>query len=112
MTGDKLREDLLNVYIDFTKIDVEGHELSVLEGFHNAIKGQKIGMIQFEYSEINLEKKLYLKDFYDFLQGWELGRIYPGYIDIQAYQMRLENFVPGNFIAIPSNKTPTSNSKL
>ena len=50
-----------NKYIDFVKIDVEGHELEVLEGFGNLIKITKL--IQFEFGGCNIDTRTFFKIF-------------------------------------------------
>jgi FkbM family methyltransferase len=37
-------------YVDFLKIDTEGHDLLVLKGANHYLHSQKIGLIQFEYN--------------------------------------------------------------
>jgi FkbM family methyltransferase len=55
------------VNIDFIKIDVEGHELAVLQGALNMINQNKIKIIQFEFNVANILSRVFLKDFYDLL---------------------------------------------
>ena len=50
--------------IHFLKIDVEGHELSVLKGAMNMLSGNKISVIQFEFGARNLSSRTYFHDFY------------------------------------------------
>lgn len=64
--------------IDLLKIDTEGNEYPVLLGAANAIKDHRIGMIQFEFSELNIASRNFMKDFYDLLQGYEFYRLVPG----------------------------------
>ena len=52
-------------YIDFLKIDVEGAELSVLEGSINMLKGKKIKYIQFEYGNTFSDANIKLLDVYN-----------------------------------------------
>ena len=89
------------------KVDVEAHEISVLKGFQNTIKGQQIDMLQIEYSEINMGKKFYFRDFFDFLKRWELRRTCPGYIDIKPYHLKPKNFTLGNVMAGPADNQTT-----
>lgn len=88
--------------IDFLKIDVEGAENKVLEGFKQRIKDKKIKIIQFEYGPLNVESKFLLKDFYYLLEenGYRLGKIYPNWIDWSEYTIEKENFILSNFIAV------------
>ena len=44
-------------YIDLLKIDVEGWEMRVIEGFRKTIVTNKIGIIQFEYNGCNIESR-------------------------------------------------------
>ena len=48
------------------KIDVEGHELAVLQGAINTLKD--ISLIQFEFGGSNIDSKVFFKDIYKFLQ--------------------------------------------
>ncbi len=54
-------------------------------------------MPRFKFDEINLGKKLYLKDLYAHLRGWVIVRILLKYI--HSYQLIRENFASDNFIA-------------
>ena len=47
--------------IDYVKIDVEGHELDVLEGFGDLIN--KIKLIQFEFGGCNIDTRTFFKIF-------------------------------------------------
>jgi FkbM family methyltransferase len=53
--------------IDFLKIDTEGHELEVLRGALKNIYENNISIIQFEFNEMNIISRVFLKDYYDLL---------------------------------------------
>lgn len=61
--------------IDLLKIDTEGFELEALEGAKEMISAGKISMIQFEFNEVNIVKRRFLKDFYDALPNFEFYRL-------------------------------------
>ena len=63
--------------IDFLKIDIEGNELSVLEGAKNLIKGNKISLIEFEFNEMNAYSRTFFKDFINLLPNFKFYRIMP-----------------------------------
>ena len=44
-------------YIDFRKIDIEGHELEVLVIAGDMMSNNKIYLVQFEFNEINQRMK-------------------------------------------------------
>ena len=50
--------------INFLKIDTEGSEHLVLQGFDRMLTGKKIDVIQFEYGNINIESKFLLYDYH------------------------------------------------
>ena len=52
----------------FAKIDVEGHELEVLEGMKSFFNANQITAIQFEYGNCMLEKNKDLKDIMSLLK--------------------------------------------
>jgi hypothetical protein len=90
--------------IDFLKIDKEGSDLWVINGFENALK--KVKLIQFEYGIFNIQSKDLLVDFYTYLKnmGFVVGKIFPNHIDFSPYHFNMENFHGGNFIAINENE--------
>ena len=90
--------------IDFLKIDVEGMEHLVLEGFKKKLAGNKIKMIQFEYGYTNSISKFLMYDFFVFFKKYNylLGRITNLGVDfIDNFDFKYNNFNSGpNFLAI------------
>ena len=62
-------------YIDLLKIDTEGHELEVLKGATSLIAEQRIGIIQFEFNEMNTVSRVFLRDFYTMMSGYDFFRL-------------------------------------
>ncbi len=86
--------------IDLVKMDIEGHELSALQGFGKAL--QKTKLIQFEFGGGNIDTKTYFQDFFYFLRerSFALYRISPlGLIEVKNYSERDEVFVTTNYLA-------------
>lgn len=94
-------------YIDFLKLDVEGAENSVLEGFSEMLKNKNIGMIQFEYGIANIASKWLLMDAYELLTplGFRLGKLGPGGVKFKGYQFSDETFLAPNIVAVHSSRT-------
>ncbi len=87
--------------IDWVKIDVEGYEFAVLQGFGDKIRQTRL--VQFEYGARNLDTRTNLRDFWDFFQayGFSLYRITPhGPSQITAYSPWEESAVTTNLIAV------------
>lgn len=87
--------------IDFLKIDTEGHELDVLKGAKNMLNQGNIKIIQFEFNEMNVISKVFLKDFYNILKSYKLYRLDTSkLIPLFEYNSINEIFKFQNFIAI------------
>jgi len=87
--------------IDLLKIDVEGFELEVLRGAKNLLIENKIKIIQFEFNEVNIIQKRFLKDFYDILPHFNLYRLdEKRLIPLNEWQPKHEIFMFQNIIAI------------
>ena len=89
--------------IDYIKIDVEGHELWVIEGFGNLL--DKIGIIQFEFGGSNIDTRTYFQDFWylfkDKKYDFSIYRIAPnGLVPITKYLESDEYFSTTNYIAV------------
>jgi FkbM family methyltransferase len=52
-------------WVDFLKLDVEGHELKILDGARDALANGRIRAIQFEFSAANVYSRVFFRDFYD-----------------------------------------------
>ena len=93
-----IKTDLI---IDYVKIDVEGHELDVLQGFGEIIN--KVRLIQFEFGGCNIDTRTYFQDFWYFFseRNFKLYRVNPrGVQSIEKYSENDECFVTTNYIAI------------
>jgi FkbM family methyltransferase len=63
--------------IDFLKIDTEGTEIDILKGAKNSIKNKKVNIIQFEFNEMNIFKRVFMGDFIKILKDYEFFRLLP-----------------------------------
>lgn len=87
--------------IDFLKIDTEGNELDVLKGASRMIAEDRISIIQFEFNEMNIISRVFLKDFYSILNKFDIYRIdTERLIYLPQYDAANEIFKFQNFLAI------------
>jgi FkbM family methyltransferase len=88
--------------IDFLKVDVEGHELSVLRGASELLAAGRIGCLQFEIGECNIVSRTFFRDFYEMLHGrYQLYRVLPrGLRAITKYDTLHEVFACVNYVAV------------
>ncbi len=114
--SEKVQVDTLDNYclrnriesIDHLKLDVEGHELDVLQGGIQMFRNQRIRMVSFEFGGCNIDSRTYLKDFYRFFQEHGMNmmfRIAPsGYlVPVHQYKEIYENFCTTNFLVLSNN---------
>lgn len=88
-------------HIHFLKMDVEGHELSVLHGAEELMGAGSIDFIQFEFGGGNIDSRTYFQDFFYLLSPkYHLYRIVKdGIFPISRYDETLEIFMTTNFLA-------------
>jgi FkbM family methyltransferase len=106
-TGDSYCQDHSVLFIDLLKIDVEGAEHLVLEGFRSSFERGMISVVQFEFGLINIYTKYLLRDFWQFFTGYGfvVGPIMPKGVEFKSYNPRNENFQgPPNFLAVHGSK--------
>ena len=73
-------------WIDLLKIDAEGHELEVLKGFGNYIRAGRVGVIHFEFNEMNIVSRVSFRDFWELLPNYDFYRMLPdGLVPIKKY---------------------------
>jgi FkbM family methyltransferase len=96
---DYVRENAIE-RISFLKIDAEGSEHLVLDGLENILRNDRIDLIQFEYGEFNLASRMFLRDFYEKLENFHLGRIFPKWVEFSGWHKDLENFKAANYVAV------------
>lgn len=88
-------------HINILKIDTEGYELSVLHGSTKLIKNDVIDFVLFEFNEMNVVSRVFLKDFYTTLPNYSFYRISEtGLIPLGKYTPSNEHFIIQNILAI------------
>lgn len=89
-------------HIDLLKIDVEGHELRVLQGANRLLLESKISVIQFEFNEMNTISYSFMRDFINMLSDFKFYRLLPsGFLPLTDYSpVMMEIFAYQNIIAI------------
>jgi len=91
-------------FIDLLKIDVEGHDLDVLQGATGMFTKKAIRMVTFEFGGCNIDTRTFFKDFFYFFRKhhYKVYRITPsGYLfEIDSYKEKYEQFRTTNFLAI------------
>lgn len=82
--------------IDFLKVDVEGHELSVLRGAQEYMRAGRIRAIAFEFGSADVYSRVFFRDIWDLLteNNYKIFRIVPGgfLVEVDSYYEDLEHF--------------------
>jgi FkbM family methyltransferase len=88
--------------IDLLKIDVEGGEPQVLDGFGAMVAEGRISVIQFEYGMANITSRVLLRDLYARLgaAGYETGKLYPHGVAFAHWRPEAEDFRGPNHVAV------------
>lgn len=88
--------------IAMLKIDVEGMEYEVLDGFRSMLERNGIGVIQFEYGPGYIGARRYLGDVCALLAGagYALYRQFPEGLEPFTYTLMDEDFRSRNFVAL------------
>lgn len=87
--------------VDWMKLDVEGHELAVLEGMGDGVAS--VGVIQFEFGGCNIDSRTFFQDFWYLFRhhGFRIFRLAPrGPMEIEQYVEMHECFRTTNFVAV------------
>ncbi len=87
--------------IHFLKMDVEGHELSVLKGAKRMLEEGRIKSLQWEFGGCNIDSRTFFRDFFYLLHDrYRIYRIVKdGIYPITAYSEALEIFETVNYYA-------------
>ena len=105
ITIDSLIADKGLDYVDFLKMDIEGHELFALRGAIQSLSARRVKALSFEFGSGNVNSRTFFRDFWDLLTplGFELRRICPGgtTLQVKSYYEDLEVFRGvTNYIAV------------
>ncbi len=94
-------------HIDFLKIDTEGHEYFVLQGFKPQLENQMIACIQFEFGYVNILTKKLLIDYYQLLTpyGYKIGKLTPEGVSFKEYKLFHEDFSGADYVAVHQSRT-------
>ena len=101
-TGAKYVQEKNVSKINLLKVDVEGHEMKVFEGFGDFLNPSNIDFIQFEYGGANLDSHSSLLEIHNLLtrKGFMLCKIMHSSLEVRPYHPRLENFMYQNWVAV------------
>lgn len=103
-TVDRFLADEGIEHVDLLKLDVEGHELKVLEGASHSLADGKVDAIQFEFADVNVQSRTFFRDFYTLLTPrYTLHRVLQdGLWPIERYSEIYEVFKRAtNYVALP-----------
>lgn len=89
-------------HINLLKIDVEGHELKVLQGMRDFLSPSFVDIIQFEYGGTSFDSNTLLYCMYNQLEktGFVVCKLMPKGLWIRRYTPIMENFQYSNYVAV------------
>lgn len=101
-TLDEVADGLGVSAIDLLKIDTEGHEFAVLKGARGLLERQAVDIIQFEFNEMNVISRVFMRDFMQMLPAYRFFRLLPqGALPLDGYDPRvMEIFAFQNIVCV------------
>jgi FkbM family methyltransferase len=108
ITGDDYLNDKGINSVDLVKVDVEGAEHLVFDGFSKSFANGCISAVQFEFGMVNIYSKFLLRDFWELFSkhGFIIGPLMPRGVEFKEYNTRNEDFQgPPNYFAVHRTKT-------
>jgi FkbM family methyltransferase len=103
---DYWRGTLASRPLDIVKLDIEGFELSALQGFGAALAATEV--VQFEFGGCNIDTRSHFRDFWLLFQegGFTLYRISPfGLVRLRRYRESDEFFSTTNYLAHKASRS-------
>jgi len=93
--------------IDLLKLDVEGHELDVLQGGARMLRERRVAILSFEFGGADIDSRAFFQDFWYFFRDNAAGRLHrltPSgrLIPILEYREIYEQFRPTIFVFLQS----------
>ncbi len=90
--------------IDFLKIDVEGHEFKVIQGGRRLFAKGTVAALQFEFGAFNTGSKFIVRDYYELLPDYWIGKVFPRNVDFRKYNWTMEEFSFCNYVAVHKSR--------
>jgi FkbM family methyltransferase len=92
-------------HVDFLKIDVEGHDLAVLEGARRLMDTQAIDAFTFEYGDAWISSRRFLRDAaaYTRERGYSMFKLFPSFLAPFMYHAGHETFDGATFVGVSSS---------
>lgn len=103
LTGSEYMRTMNIDTIDLLKVDTEGHDLEVLQGFGSDIN--KVRVIQFEYNELSWARGNFIGKFVDALPSFSIGRLTYGGVIWDRSLIGNDRAFAGNMIAVDSTRS-------
>ena len=96
-TGDTVCKSLGIDIVDFLKVDAEGYDYEVIQGFCEMLRSGRVKLVQFEH-----EGGRYLKDFYDAFESWgyAVGKLFANHVAFCDHTFDMEHCLGPNYVAI------------
>lgn len=87
--------------IDLLKLDTEGNEYQILAGAADLLRARRIQFILFEFNQMNVISRVFMRDFSALLDGYKLYRLLPsGLLPVPAEPLMAELFAYQNILAV------------
>lgn len=90
--------------IDFLKIDIEGHEFKVIQGGQRLFASGGVAALQFEFGAFNTGSKFIIRDYYELLPDYWIGKVFPRNVDFRPYSWTMEEFSFCNYVAVHKSR--------
>lgn len=109
LTLDNYCQEMKIQNIDLLKIDVEGHELSVLLGSSSMFKNGLINFVQFEFGHASFNARVFFYDYMNFFKnfGYKVYKLRSEGLEEISYSPFMEKCPYANFVAV-RNKSDVS----
>lgn len=90
-------------HLHLMKCDTEGHDFEVIQGALPMLSAERISVIQFEYNEMWILSRYFLRDVFAAIDGlpYKVGKLQPDYLLVYScWHHEMDKFFEGNYVLI------------